>query len=242
MVRGLRQQTPDTTSACYMVILYSLYFSSARVFHSLAVSDVEALHLIRQCRFLESSLNTNFTSRILSSHQEFSFSQLKKEIIEVDFSLREFSFFRTFRRKPSFIHRTRVLTEGHWRAMRTVLFATNLGSRRSLFPIYAWKDSSFISKVVFRIHDSAPYSKIGNTQHLMMLLDESGLRVPWKVPLPLEKKTPLALLMLTDIRSDTHAHMASMRTYRMAGTWYIVCIVVHGEFSSSWCFVHDRRI
>ena len=45
--------------------------------------DVEA----RQCRFLESSLNTNFTSRILSSHQEFSFSQLKKEIIEVDFSL-----------------------------------------------------------------------------------------------------------------------------------------------------------
>ena len=43
--------------------------------------------LIRQCRFLESSLNTNFTSRILSSHQEFSFSQLKKEIIEVDFSL-----------------------------------------------------------------------------------------------------------------------------------------------------------
>ena len=60
---------------------------SARVFRSLAVSDVEALHLIRQCRFLESSLNTNFTSRILSSHQEFSFSQLKKEIIEVDFSL-----------------------------------------------------------------------------------------------------------------------------------------------------------
>ena len=60
---------------------------SARVFHSLAVSDVEALHLIRQCRFLESSLNTNFTSRILSSHQECSFSQLKKEIIEVDFSL-----------------------------------------------------------------------------------------------------------------------------------------------------------
>ena len=30
--------------------------------------------------------------------------------------------------------------------MRTVLFATNLGSRRILFPISAWKDSSFISK------------------------------------------------------------------------------------------------
>ena len=57
------------------------------VFRSLAVSDVEALHLIRQCRFLEPSLNTNFTTRILSSHQEISFSQLKKEIIEVDFSL-----------------------------------------------------------------------------------------------------------------------------------------------------------
>ena len=69
-----------------------------------------------------------------------------------------------------------------------MLFATNLGSRRNLFPISAWKDSSFISKVVFKIHDSAPYSKVGNTQHSMMLLDESGLRVPWKVPLPLEKK------------------------------------------------------
>ena len=60
---------------------------SARIFRSLAVSYVEALHLIRQCRFLESFLNTNFTTRILSSHQEISFSQLKKEIIEVDFSL-----------------------------------------------------------------------------------------------------------------------------------------------------------
>ena len=68
-------------------ILNSENSLSARVFHSLAVSDVEALHLIRQCRFLESSLNTNFTSRVLSSHQEISFSQLKKEIFEVDFSL-----------------------------------------------------------------------------------------------------------------------------------------------------------
>ena len=86
--------------------------------------------------------------------------------------------------------------------MQTVLFATNLGSRRILFPISAWRDSSFISKVVFRIHDSAPYSKVGNTQHSMMLLDESGLRVPWKVPLPLEKKAPLALLMLTVIHLE----------------------------------------
>ena len=68
-------------------ILNSENSLSARVFHSLAVSDVEALHLIRQCRFLESSLNTNFTTRILSSHQEISFSALKKEIFEVDFSL-----------------------------------------------------------------------------------------------------------------------------------------------------------
>jgi len=68
-------------------ILNSENSLSARVFHSLAVSDVEALQLIRQCRFLESSLNTNFTTRILSSHQEISFAALKKEIFEVDFSL-----------------------------------------------------------------------------------------------------------------------------------------------------------
>jgi len=36
----------------------------------------------------------------------------------------------------------------------------------------------------------------------MMLLDESGLRVQWKVPLPLEKKAPLALLMLTVIHLE----------------------------------------
>ena len=68
-------------------ILNSENSLSARVFRSLAVSDVEALQLIGQCRFLESSFNTNFTTRILSSYQEISFSQLKKGIIEVDFSL-----------------------------------------------------------------------------------------------------------------------------------------------------------
>ena len=68
-------------------ILNSENSLSARVFRPLAASDVEALQLIRQCRFLESSLNTNFTTRILSSHQEISFSALKKEIFEVDFSL-----------------------------------------------------------------------------------------------------------------------------------------------------------
>jgi len=68
-------------------ILNSENSLSARVFRSLAASDVEGLQLIRQCRFLESSLNTNFTTRILSSHQEISFSALKKEIFEVDFSL-----------------------------------------------------------------------------------------------------------------------------------------------------------
>ena len=57
------------------------------MFCSLAVSDVKALHLIRQCRFLESSLNTNFTTRILSSYQDISFAHLKKEILELDFSL-----------------------------------------------------------------------------------------------------------------------------------------------------------
>ena len=40
-------------------ILNSENSLSARAFQSSAVSDVEALHLIRQCQFLESSLNTN---------------------------------------------------------------------------------------------------------------------------------------------------------------------------------------
>ena len=60
---------------------------SSRVFRSLAINDVEALHLVRQCRFLESRFDSNFTTRILSSPADLSRSRLKKEIVDTDWSL-----------------------------------------------------------------------------------------------------------------------------------------------------------
>ena len=51
---------------------------SARVFRSLAVSDVESLIIIRQCRFFESALNSNFTSTILTSSEDISLPSMKK--------------------------------------------------------------------------------------------------------------------------------------------------------------------
>ena len=81
------------------------------------------------------------------------------------------------RRKPSFIHR-----ECGFRPL----------------PISPWKDSSSISKLVFRIHDYTPYSKVGSTWQ-SMLLEESGLRVPWKVQRP-----PLTVIHLELERLDDH--------------------------------------
>ena len=60
---------------------------SARVFRSLAASDVESLIIIRQCRFLESALNSNFTSTILTSSEDISLPSMKKEILQLDLSL-----------------------------------------------------------------------------------------------------------------------------------------------------------
>ena len=60
---------------------------SSRVFRSLAINDVEALHQVRQCRFLESRFDSNFTTRILSSPTDLSRSRLKKEIVDTDWSL-----------------------------------------------------------------------------------------------------------------------------------------------------------
>ena len=60
---------------------------NARVFRSLAASDVESLIIIRQCRFLESALNSNFTSTILTSLEDISLPSMKKEILQLDLSL-----------------------------------------------------------------------------------------------------------------------------------------------------------
>ena len=85
---------------------------------------------------------------------------------------------------------------GHRRDIRTMLFTAVLGRRRMRLPTSHWKDSSFFSSVKFSIHDSAPYNRMGKTQHSTILLDDSGFKVPWKSPLPL---APLAFLMLESI-------------------------------------------
>ena len=59
---------------------------SSRVFRSLAASDVESLQLVRQCRFLESTFETSYTSSVLSSPDSVQIAQVKKEIIQLDFS------------------------------------------------------------------------------------------------------------------------------------------------------------
>ena len=60
---------------------------SARVFRSLAASDVESLVIIRQCRFLEFIYKSNYTTAVLTSSDEISNHSLKKEILELDLSL-----------------------------------------------------------------------------------------------------------------------------------------------------------
>ena len=60
---------------------------SARVFRSLAASDVESLIIIRQCRFLESALNSNFTSTKVTSSEDIFLPSMKKEILQLDLSL-----------------------------------------------------------------------------------------------------------------------------------------------------------
>ena len=53
---------------------------STRVFRSLAASDVKSLIIIRQCHFLESALNSNFTSTILTSSEDISLNSINEEI------------------------------------------------------------------------------------------------------------------------------------------------------------------
>ena len=60
---------------------------SSRVFRSLAVSDVESLLIVRQCRFLESSLRLNLTSPVLTSPEDISPTRLKKEVLKQDHAL-----------------------------------------------------------------------------------------------------------------------------------------------------------
>ena len=60
---------------------------SARTFRSLATSDVESLLLVRQCKFLESSLKSNFTTSILTSPDTVSITSITEDIKKLDLSL-----------------------------------------------------------------------------------------------------------------------------------------------------------
>ena len=89
--------------------------------------------------------------------------------------------------------------DGHCRAIRAVLLEVQVGSRRIRLASSAWKDSSFCRSVEFRTHVSEPKSRHGSTQCSTMLLEERGLRAPWKTPLPLAKNARLAFLMFSSI-------------------------------------------
>ena len=106
----------------------------------------------------------------------------------------------TLNRKQSLMIRILALIDGHCRAMRAVLLEVQVSRRRMCVASSAWKDSSFSNRLEFNIHVLAPNDRHGNTQCSTMLLEERGLRVTWKTPLPLAKKTRLAFLMF----SSTH--------------------------------------
>ena len=59
----------------------------AQSFRSLAVSDVESLLLVRQCRFLESTLDSDFTTTVFTSPNSVSLSLIKKNILQLDISI-----------------------------------------------------------------------------------------------------------------------------------------------------------
>ena len=109
-------------------------------------------------------------------------------------ALRYRSVVMVFSRNLSFVIRTRALIDGHWRAVQAMLFAVFLWRRRIRLASSAWNDSSLASKLLSRIHDSAPYIRHGGTQCSIMFIEERGFSLPWKTPLPLAKKALLASL------------------------------------------------
>lgn len=75
-------------------------------------------------------------------------------------ALSERSELTTLSRKKNLMIRILALIDGHCRAMHAVLL---VGSRRMRLASSAWNDSSFCSRVEFRIHVSAPKRRHGNT-------------------------------------------------------------------------------
>ena len=58
-------------------------FLSSQVFNSIAASDVTSMSLVKQCKFLESKLGTEFTSEVLSQ-PDLSLKDLQERVVKVD--------------------------------------------------------------------------------------------------------------------------------------------------------------
>ena len=158
-------------------------------------------------------------------------------------ALRERSPVMILYRNLSFMMRIRALMEGHWSAMRAMLFAVYLWSRRILLASSVWKDSRLASKALLRIHDSAPYRRQGRTQCSIMFLDDRGFSFPRKTPLPLAKKALLAFSMLLSThflqeRLGHHSaprHLAELVTgiFSCPAEMCVVLAGVEGEIMAS---------
>ena len=82
---------------------------STQVFRSIAVSDVTSMSIVKQCHFLDSILDTQFTNEVLNN-PELSSRDLKKRIIETD----RLKIMEKSENHPSLFHIFRIARENKW--------------------------------------------------------------------------------------------------------------------------------
>ena len=82
---------------------------STQVFRSIAVSDVTSMSIVKQCHFLDSILDTQFTNKVLNS-PELSSRDLKKQTIEAD----RLKIMEKSENHPSLFHIFRIARENKW--------------------------------------------------------------------------------------------------------------------------------
>ena len=115
----LALQWPSVRSRVLMIKLSYLFkvirndiSLSSRVFRSLAASDVEALQLVRQCRFLELTSKSKFTTSVLTTPEDISLPSLKKDLIKQD--LIDLQVSATNHRSQHFVQVIAASPEGSW--------------------------------------------------------------------------------------------------------------------------------
>ena len=82
---------------------------STQVFRSIAVSDVTSMSIVKQCHFLDSILDTQFTNDVLNN-SELSSRDLKKRIIEAD----RLKIMEKSENRPSLFHIFCIARENKW--------------------------------------------------------------------------------------------------------------------------------